>query len=82
MLEKLLLDLTYIVLTQVEKLPKYLLISRLETILELYQETLQSKTVYGSRLRKNYRCDIFPKKERNYNDERTNGVSSSGRLLT
>ena len=45
--------------------------------IELNQETLQSITVYGSRLRKNYRCDIFPKKERNYNDERTNGVSSS-----
>lgn len=50
--------------------------------IELYQETLQSKTVYGSRLRKNYRCDIFPKKERNYTDERTNGVSSSDMLLT
>ena len=48
--------------------------------IELYQETPQPITVYGSRLRKNYRCDIFPKKERNYNDERTNGVSSSACL--
>ena len=49
---------------------------------DIYQETLQSRTVCGSRLRKNYRCDIFPKKERNYTDERTNGVSSSDMLLT
>ena len=76
-LQKLLLDLTLL-----EPRLKNLLLTFFPVgkQIEIYQETLQSRTVCGSRLRKNYRCDIFPKKERNYNDERTNGVSSSACL--